>query len=271
MAKNANKILKEIAVKMGGKVGEKDNDTNEFLTSIATSMGASLDKKHNTNELLEIIRDNISEGGSGGSEGGAVALPLGQTNPDCYFYKMFLKNNATLTIDFNKFADWYENLLNHGYTNKSFTDWESKGGYFTQYEGGTGKESILRINFAPTNYSSYIYEFLDVAIVRNEYDGDKYLYLTLYSPSSYYHESHSENIYLTKTDDRSVLEYIRQFGVITTNLADWYYTGSGSHDHDMVCYIHSICIMDIISNFGPYNNYIEFVNTIDWIKISENN
>ena len=45
MSQNKNEILKDIALSLGGTVTKKDNDTNE---------------------LLSIIRDNVSEGGSAG-------------------------------------------------------------------------------------------------------------------------------------------------------------------------------------------------------------
>ena len=49
MSQNKNQILKDIAIKLGGTVTKNDNDTNE---------------------LLSIIRDNVS-GGSGGADGGS--------------------------------------------------------------------------------------------------------------------------------------------------------------------------------------------------------
>ena len=63
-----NKILKDIAIKLGATVGEHVNDTNELLTAIAVALGATPTKKYNNvKDTLELIRDNISEGGSGGS------------------------------------------------------------------------------------------------------------------------------------------------------------------------------------------------------------
>ena len=265
MAKNANKILKEIAIKMGGNVGEKDNDTNELLASIATSLGATPDGKKNSNELLELISENVSAGG-----GGAV-LPLGQTNPDCYYYKTFFKDNATLTIDFNKFADWYEHLINTGYDDEAFTDWTSDDySYIGNYGGGYGMIFPVMIHFVP--YNGYAEEFLRVIISRG-FDDDNTPYIALlFNSSNFNNELYDSPICIFKSDDRPIIEYIRQFGTITTNLADWRYSGSGSPIGRSACYIDWIYNYEFNSdNFGPYENHIELINSIDWLKISENN
>ena len=97
-----NKILKDIAIKLGATVGEHVNDTNELLTAIAVALGATPTKKYNNvKDTLELIRDNISEGGSGGS-GSEITLKkvLNRTKSARYLFANYSGDDLGNLIQF---------------------------------------------------------------------------------------------------------------------------------------------------------------------------
>ena len=260
MAKNANKILKEIAVKMGGNVGEKDNDTNELLASIATSLGATPDSKKNSNELLELISENVSAGGSSGG----TSLPLGQTNPDCYFYKVFDNKNHTITIDFTKFADWYDNL-----------DGIMPGDTHALEWGVMGSGSSVSTN----TYDLASFEF---GYSLQTYGKEDHIYLDVNSTITLtIQDSGYNNIYSTQlvasSNDKTVIECLREVGVVNINLDEISFNHYYDYlDDNAPCILYRVYGVwydknDGIMSHPKYNNVIEYINSIDWLKISAKN
>ena len=77
-----NKILKDIAVKLGGTVGANDNDTNE---------------------LLGIIRDNVSTGGSGGGGSNVAKLVATAYASESVDHLSSLKFKLTTPLKPNQF------------------------------------------------------------------------------------------------------------------------------------------------------------------------
>lgn len=101
-----NKILKDIAIKLGATVGEHVNDTNELLTAIAVALGATPTKKYNNvKDTLELIRDNVSAGGSGGEN--TLKKLLDSTKSTFYFFSEYTDDNL---CDIIQYADT-ENVI----------------------------------------------------------------------------------------------------------------------------------------------------------------
>lgn len=252
MAKNANKILKEIAIKMGGNVGEKDNDTNELLASIATSLGATPDGKKNSNELLEIIAENVGEGGSGGA-----SLPFGQTNPDCYFYKVFSSNTSIITIDFTKFAHWFSKWIDAG-----------DSLYTTEWADGSRANTIELMKFF-VNYNKEfsIQSFLLIKINSSTID------LILQSD---YNDKYSVQI-VNASNGKSVLECLSEVGVVTITLDDEMLQHGYSYTYpneSIPCMLVKVLSVEynVYNSFNSFDNdIIKYIDSIDWLKISENN
>lgn len=162
-----NKILKDIALKLGGTVGKHDNDTNELLKSIAVSLGANPDVKcNNVNEALGLIRDNISDGGYGGEstlkklldsiKKTSNLIDMGRTHGDGYIYD---GNNL---CDIIRFSDT-ENVTDFSYMYKGASGATSfplidtsKGTNFTQmYRGCEAATSFPPLDTSNgTNFSS---------------------------------------------------------------------------------------------------------------------
>lgn len=260
-----NKILKDIAIKLGATVDEHANDTNELLTAIAVALGATPTKKYNNvKDTLELIRDNISEGGSGGSGSGSIILPYYQTNPDFYLYKPFT-SMSTISIDFTKFADWYERT---GLANTSIDYYLSECINWADSDDNCNYTTILGIDWG---YDSPHYQYdgsyqmnLKLKIYTNyiELELEEYTGMTLKTP-----------IMRIVSDGagKSVLECLREVGTVNFNLMEA--IDQSYYNMPEICFVYE-AFGEIstkqwnsgLANIG-FNYFFEYINSIDWIKI----
>lgn len=271
-----NKILKDIAIKLGATVGEHVNDTNELLTAIAVALGANPTKKYNNvKDTLELIRDNISEGGSGGSGSGgsgsgsgSIVLPYYQTNPDFYFYKPFT-SMSTISIDFTKFVDWYErtncaDAFDYVWNNDEYQymDWADS-------DDRANNIPVLGLDWgyksAHYSYSSSYRIDLNLKIYTNRIE------LELEDVDGTAGVINPTILIVSNDTGKSVLECLREVGTVNINLMEavdqsWY----GMPEIVFIYHVFGeVSIKQYkgeLVNIG-FNYFFEYINSIDWIKV----
>ena len=183
-------------------------------------------------------------------------LPFGQTNPDCYYGKVFSHgySNSKITIDFTKFANWHESLTTH----QQDVFWYGSGS-----GSGSGGEEMYAVNLCSFAYAA-------------PYDS-RYskLYLAIYSSSiNLILEVDYENVYslniVNYSDGKTALECLKEIGQVVVNLEDISIDGTDPFRFCMLSDIYNIPYYYTFSGYTDFNDHIEFTNSIDWLKISEN-